>query len=43
MRDKLIHAYFGVKLERVWKTIKDILPSLKLTFEKILREMEEEK
>jgi len=29
MRNKLIHAYFGVKLELVWETIKDRLPQLK--------------
>ena len=26
MRDKLIHDYFGVDYEIVWKTIKDKLP-----------------
>jgi uncharacterized protein with HEPN domain len=30
MRDKLIHGYFGVQLEVVWKTIKDRLPSVRL-------------
>jgi len=29
MRDVLIHEYFGVNLERVWKTIKTDLPELK--------------
>jgi len=29
MRDKLIHAYFGVDLEMVWLTIKMELPHLK--------------
>ena len=29
MRDILIHEYFGVNLERVWKTIKKDLPRLK--------------
>lgn len=29
MRDKLIHGYFGVDLEIVWKTIKEDLPELK--------------
>ena len=28
MRDILIHEYFGVKLERVWKVLKDDLPDL---------------
>ena len=29
MRDVLIHEYFGVNLERVWKTLKTDLPELK--------------
>ncbi len=29
MRDKLIHMYFGVKLELVWETVKIKLPELK--------------
>ena len=29
MRDRLIHAYFGVNLDEVWKTIKEDLPFLK--------------
>ena len=29
MRDKLIHGYFGVKLDVVWKTIKERLPAVK--------------
>ncbi len=29
MRDKLTHAYFGVNIEVVWKTIKERLPELK--------------
>src|SRR3989344_73105 len=33
MRDKLMHHYFGVNLETVWKTIKEDIPDLK---EKIL-------
>jgi len=31
MRDKIIHEYFGVDLEIVWKTIKSRLPKLKKT------------
>ena len=30
MRDKLIHDYFGVDYEIVWKTIKDKLPQFNL-------------
>lgn len=29
MRDKLIHGYFGVKLDVIWKTIKERLPEVK--------------
>lgn len=29
MRDKIIHEYFGVNYETVWKTAKNILPGLK--------------
>ena len=28
MRDKMIHEYFGVDLEIVWKTVKNRLPQL---------------
>lgn len=35
MRDKLIHAYFGVKIEVVWQTIKQRLPEIKRIIEKI--------
>ena len=29
MRDVLIHAYFGVNLDRIWKIIKEDIPHLK--------------
>ena len=29
MRDKLVHAYFGVNLKVVWETIKNRLPEVK--------------
>jgi uncharacterized protein with HEPN domain len=29
MRDKLIHGYFGVQLDVVWKTIKERLPEVR--------------
>jgi len=38
MRDKVIHAYFGVKIERVWKVVKRDIPNLKPKFEKMFRE-----
>jgi len=39
MRDKLIHEYFGVKLDIVWRTAKDELPPLKPLFERMLKEL----
>jgi uncharacterized protein with HEPN domain len=33
MRDKLIHGYFGVQLDVVWKTIKERLPELRVLVE----------
>ncbi len=40
MRDKLIHGYFGVNLEVIWKTSKDRLPAVKPLVEKALRKMD---
>ena len=42
IRNKLIHEYFGVKLELVWGTVKDRLPELKKQICKILEEINEE-
>ncbi len=36
MRDKLIHHYFGVDLETVWKTVKKDLPALQPELKKIV-------
>jgi len=36
MRDKLIHSYSNVDLNLVWMTIKNRLPQLKATIEKII-------
>lgn len=41
MRDKIIHEYFGVRLEQVWETIKKDFSYLKPLFEKMLKELEE--
>lgn len=35
MRNKIMHEYFGVDTEILWKTIKDDLPPLKKQIEKI--------
>jgi len=37
-RDKLIHYYFGVDLNAVWKVVKKNIPELKLQIEEILKE-----
>ena len=39
MRDKLIHDYFGVDYEIVWKTIKDKLPEFNSDIEKLIKDL----
>ena len=39
MRDKLIHHYFGVDIDKVWVTAKDDIPNLKSRLESIIREI----
>ena len=41
MRDKLIHGYFGIKLDVIWKTIKERLPAVKFLMEEALKKKEE--
>lgn len=36
MRDKLIHDYFGIDYEILWKTIQDKLPQFKSEIEKLI-------
>lgn len=36
MRDKLIHDYFGVDIEKVWLTAKDDLPPLRIKVQETL-------
>lgn len=43
MRDVIIHSYFRVDLNAVWKTIKKDIPELKTKIEKIKKELEKEK
>ncbi|MEW6006765.1 MAG: HepT-like ribonuclease domain-containing protein [bacterium] len=38
LRDKLIHHYFGINLDRVWDIIKNLIPKLKEGIEIILQE-----
>jgi len=35
MRDVLIHAYFGVNLERIWKIVEEDIPRLKSEIAKV--------
>ncbi len=37
MRDKLIHHYFGIDLEVIWKTVTEDLPSLAPLIEQVIR------
>ncbi|MFQ5891089.1 MAG: DUF86 domain-containing protein, partial [Gemmatimonadota bacterium] len=37
MRDKLIHGYFGVDLDAVWKTVTTDLPKLKSAVDRELK------
>ena len=39
MRDRLIHAYFGVKIELIWQTTKQRIPVVKPLIQHILKEM----
>ncbi|MFN3762484.1 MAG: DUF86 domain-containing protein [Anaerolineae bacterium] len=41
MRDKVIHGYFRVKLERVWEVVQKDIPNLKPRFEAMLKEFPE--
>jgi uncharacterized protein with HEPN domain len=40
MRDKLIHAYFGVDVETLWKAVKENIPPLKKAIQKMLKDQE---
>ncbi len=40
MRDKVIHDYFGVDLEVVWRTVHEELPTLRTAIAKILEDIE---
>lgn len=43
MRDKLIHEYFGVDIDTLWKTIQQDLPQLKILVLKVMEELKGEK
>jgi uncharacterized protein with HEPN domain len=42
MRDRLIHGYFGVNLDVIWKTVKERLPIVKPLVEEALAKIREE-
>ncbi len=42
MRDKLIHEYFGVDVEVLWKTVQQDLPTLKVLISRALDELGDE-
>jgi uncharacterized protein with HEPN domain len=39
MRNKVIHGYFGVDVEVIWKTVHEDLPSLRTTLEQIFEDV----
>ena len=39
MRDKIIHMYFRVSLEKVWLVLKEDIPELKPLFQKVIAEL----
>ena len=41
MRDRLIHAYFGIDYNLVWAAIKTEIPKLKPKLKKMLSSLEE--
>jgi uncharacterized protein with HEPN domain len=43
MRDKLIHDYFGIDVEVLWKTAKYDVAYIKFEFEKILKNIKKYK
>jgi len=43
MRDKVIHAYFGINPQIVWKVIKEKLPEIKTLVEKNFERAEQTK
>ncbi len=43
MRNKVIHDYFGVDLEVIWKTLQEDLPPLRDAVVKILEDLKKEK
>ena len=42
MRDKLIHAYFGIDTETLWKAVKENIPPLKQPIQNLLNAHEQQ-
>lgn len=42
-RDKIVHHYFGVDLEIIWKIVNENLPTLKKEISEILKKLEKNK
>jgi len=40
MRNVLVHEYFGVDLNEVWRTVEQDLPSLKQHIEALVKQLE---
>ncbi len=41
-RDKLIHEYFGVNMQVLWKAVKEDLPPVKRSIKALLEKMDKE-
>jgi len=39
MRDKLIHEYFGIDLEILWKVVKEDMPSLEKAIKDVIKDL----
>jgi uncharacterized protein with HEPN domain len=39
MRDKIIHFYFGINLDIIWKTSQDNIPELKDKIKEIIKKL----
>ncbi len=42
MRDKMIHEYFGIDVEILWKVVKDDIPPLKSSIQEMLFNLKEQ-
>ena len=42
MRNKVIHEYFGVDVEVVWRTVREDLPPLRAAITEMLKDLENE-